>query len=74
MYMSKSEAKELGLTHKGSYFGIPVYVGEIEGEFCVEVKFSFLFPLMEMFHYIEAAIHDMRGTEHSFQFKVGEEL
>lgn len=74
MYTSADEAKSLGLTHYGSYFGIPLYIGEVDGECAVELKYSFMYPLMELFHHIEGVINELKGVEPNFQFTVKGEL
>lgn len=75
-YITEKQAKKLGATHHGSYYGIPIWMGDVNGE-CplVLAKFYpfelFLIPIMT---FIEQAINDLRGNENMYMFKVLKEI
>lgn len=73
-YMNEKQAKAEGFTHHGSYYGIPVWIGDPEGDCMVATKWAPLEWLMTLWHHVEGICHAMRGTEPSFMFKVGREI
>lgn len=73
-YMTASQAKRLGFTHHGKYYGIPVWVGDPYGDCMVATKWAPLELLMSLWHYVEGLCHAMRGTEPTFMFMVGREI
>jgi len=73
-YMTAKQAKAFGFTHHGKYFGIPVWIGDPDGETMVATKWAPLEYAMSVTHYIEGAIHSLRGTEPSFMFVLGPEI
>ena len=73
-YTTAKQAKAEGFTHHGSYFGIPVWIGDPHGEMLVGTKWAPMDWVMDLASYIEAAIHDMRGTEPSFMFLLKGEI
>ncbi|MHA6234269.1 hypothetical protein [Pseudomonas fluorescens group sp. PF-69] len=73
-YMTAREAKAEGFTNHGKYFGIPVWIGDPEGDFMVATKWAPMEYLMDVAHRIEGMIHMMRGTEPSFMFLLGPEI
>lgn len=76
-WMTKADALKEGFTHYGSYFGIPVYMSDPDGEdFMVAAKHSWLEPLMTLFHYVEGFIASTfyPDAEPSFLFLVKGEL
>jgi len=73
-YMTAQKAKAEGFTHHGKYFGIPVWIGDPDGEMLVATKFWWMDPLMTLAHHIEGLCHVMRGTEPSFMFLLGAEI
>lgn len=72
-YMTIKEARSLGFTHHGKYYGIPLWIGDPDGEFRVATKWMPMEYVMTVFHYIEAFIRPMMfpDDEPSFQFQVG---
>ncbi|GJN50833.1 hypothetical protein [Pseudomonas tohonis] len=73
-YMTAQEAKSLGFTHHGKYYGIPVWVGDPHGDCMVATKWAPLELLMSLWHHVEGLCHAMRGTEPTFMFLVGREI
>lgn len=74
-YMTEKEAKEYGFTHHGSYYGIPLWMGDFESEApMIATKWSPLEHVMTIFHFIEGACHAILGTEPSFMFVVKDEI
>lgn len=76
-WMSEQEALSQGFTHRGKYFGIPLYLGDIESEgIMVATKFAWMEPLMTVFHYIEGFLAGVfyPNEEPMFQFAVGDEI
>ena len=74
MYMTSKEAKENGFTHHGSYYGIPCWIGGVDGDFQVATKWAPLEIVMTAFHYIEGFMNDMLGNTPSFMFKLYGEI
>jgi hypothetical protein len=75
-YMTAKEAKAQGFTHHGSYFGIPVWIGNPGEEMLVATKWEPMEYLMTAAHVVEGFL---RGTfypeqEPAFQFLVGPEI
>jgi hypothetical protein len=75
-YMTAEKAKQEGFTHHGKYYGIPVWIGDPDGDCMVATKWAPLEPLMTLFHYIEGFMHSMMHPydEPYFQFQVGERI
>lgn len=73
-YMTADEAKTLGFTHHGSYYGIPCWIGDPMGDCMVATKWAPLEYLMTLWHHVEGLIHDMRGTEPTFMFVIKREI
>jgi len=76
-WMTESDALAEGFTHHGSYFGIPVYVGNVDSEdFMVAAKHAWLEPLMTLFHHLEGIIAGVMYPEDEpvFQFLVKGEI
>jgi len=72
-YTTRTEALAHGFTHHGSYFGIPVWIGDLESDgLLVEPKHVALEPLMTLFHWIEQTMHALLYPDVPpvFQFKV----
>lgn len=71
-YISAKKAKELGFTHHGKYYGIPLWIAP-DSDFMVATKWAPMELVMTVFHYIEgfmAAV--MRpDDEPNFQFLLG---
>jgi hypothetical protein len=51
--MTEREAWMEGFTHHGSYYGIPVWMGEEEGQLVVACKYAWLEWVMDVFRHIE---------------------
>jgi hypothetical protein len=80
-YMTAKEARSHGFTHHGSYFGIPVWVGNPEraddvGGVMIATKWAPMEYLMTVFHYIEGFMRAVLfpDAEPRFQFQVGPEI
>jgi hypothetical protein len=73
-YMTAKDAKAEGFTNHGKYFGIPVWIGDPYGQMMVATKWAPMECLMSVAHYIEGAIHSLRGTEPNFMFLLGREI
>jgi hypothetical protein len=73
-YMTKAKAKAHGFTHNGSYYGLPVWIGDPHGRCMVATKWAPLELVMSLFHCIEGACHSLRNTEPTFMFKVKEAI
>jgi hypothetical protein len=73
-YSTASEAKGLGCTHHGSYYGIPVWMGDIDSEApLVFAKWAPLEPLILVFSHIEGLLFPLvhgPDAEPMFMFKV----
>ena len=72
-WMTEDEAISEGFTHYGSYFGIPIYLGDPDSEdLLVAAKHEWLEPVMTLFHYIEGFIAGVFYPEEepAFQFLV----
>ena len=75
-YMTKKEALAGGFTHHGSYYGIPLWIGDPEGKFMVATKWAPMELLMTAAHYIEAFLEMVffPDEEPGFRFWVGPEI
>ena len=75
-YMTIKQAKALGFTHHGSYYGIPVYIGDVDGDFLVSAKWWPLDFVMDLASVVEAFILQTFYPERepSFRFLLGDEL
>ena len=75
-YMSPDEARKLGFTHHGRYFGIPLWIGDPDGNCLVAVKWSPLNWVMDLFHGIEDLVRAIAFPEAlpCFQFSLGDEI
>ena len=73
-YVTEKEAAREGFTHHGSYYGIPLWMGDPYGECMVLTKWAPMEFVMTCFHYIEGFMNDCLGNEPSFAFKVHGEI
>jgi hypothetical protein len=75
-YITVKKAKELGFTHHGSYYGVPVYIGDPSGEFKVQTKHVALDIVFDFFSALEGTFRPLVYPDNPdlFQFKLGEEL
>lgn len=75
-YMTKEEAKSLGFTNHGKYFGIPCWVGGGEENFMACTKWAPMEYVMTVFHYIEGFLRSTfwPNEEPVFQFLVGDSI
>lgn len=73
-YATKAKAKAAGMTHFGSYYGIPVYMAEVDSEApIVWAKWAPLDLLMLVFSLIEGLLFPLvhgADAEPCFMFKV----
>lgn len=76
--MTKAEAKALGFTHHGSYYGIPLWMGDVHSEGpSVAVMWAPLDFVMDLFMHIEGFMFPLihgADAEPMFMFKVAGEL
>ena len=74
-YMTKQQAMAHGLTHHGSYYGIPLWV-KPGARFMVATKWAPFEYLMTLFQYIEGALGGtfFPENEPAFMFKVGSKI
>lgn len=75
-YMTANEAKSLGMTHHGKYFGIPVWIGGVDDHQSgplVCTKWAPMEYVMSAAHHIEALLRSVMfpDCEPTFQFWVG---
>jgi len=75
-YMSANKASAEGFTHHGKYFGIPVWLGDIDnqdGGLMVATKWAPMEFLMTAAHHIEGTLRPLLfpHSEPAFQFLVG---
>lgn len=75
-YMNAKAAKAAGFTHHGKYFGIPVWIGDPDGDCMVATKWAPMEHLMTVFHVFEGILRAVffPGEEPVFQFLVGPEI
>lgn len=76
-YMTATEARAEGFTHHGSYYGIPLWIGQVDGEApLVATKHIAMEPVMSLFHILEGLVRAVcwPDEEPGFLFKVGKEI
>jgi hypothetical protein len=75
-YMTKKKALQLGFTHHGSYFGVPIYIGDPDGKFMVTTKHWALDPLFDLMSAMEGWLRPIiyPDSPDTFQFKLGAEI
>ena len=75
-YMTKKEALREGFTHHGSYYGIPLWIGDPDGEFIVATKWAPMEYLMSAAHHIGALLTAafFPDEEPAFRFLVGKQI
>lgn len=75
-YITKKQAKNIGITHHGSYYGIPLWMGAIDGDSpMVFAKFyPFEFFLIPLITFIEQTINSIKGRPEMYMFKVLKEI
>ncbi|MGR3969268.1 hypothetical protein [Shewanella sp. 1180_01] len=75
-YMTEQQAIAEGFSHHGKYYGIPVWLGDIEGDFWVATKWAPMEWLMSLFHVVEGTMRPILYPDepNSFQFQIGKEI
>jgi len=76
-YKSIAAAIEMEVfDHHGSYYGVPIYLGDIGGNHYTMVKWVILEPVFDLFEMIEPTMRRMIYGEGSecFQFTVGKPI
>ncbi|WP_417786744.1 hypothetical protein [Stutzerimonas xanthomarina] len=76
-YMKAAQAKDYGLSHHGSYYGIPLWMGDIDSEaplvFAKWAPLDFIIPIFSMIEgLLWPIIHG--DSEPMFMFRVGRDL
>lgn len=74
LYLTTEQAKAEGFTHSASYYGIPCWMQDPEGECVVATKWEPLEYLMEPISYIEGFFNGMMQREPTFLFKITGEI
>lgn len=75
-YMTKAKAKEVGFTHEGNYYFVPLYLAWADGQLHVGAKWAPLelfMPLISGLEILVCAIFTP-GNEFVFEFRVTGEL
>ena len=76
--MTAAEAKAAGFTHHGSYYGIPLWMGDVDSDGpSVAVKWVPLDCVMDLFIHIEGLFFPLvhgADAEPMFMFKITGEL
>ncbi|EKF6774375.1 hypothetical protein OZ393_005338 [Pseudomonas aeruginosa] len=74
-FTTKAEAQKIGASHHGSYYGIPMWMGDVDSDcplvFTKWAPFEFV---VDLFSYIEGLVNSMLGQEPTFMFKVGRRI
>ena len=73
-YVTAKKAVELGFTHDGDYYGIPCWIGDVDGDFHVMTKWYPMELIMTMANYIEQLSNDMLQNQPSFKFRLHGEI
>lgn len=75
-YMTAAEAVDEGFTHHGSYYGLPIWWGEMDGCPLVAVKWQPANFLMDWLQELEMLLAPIArpGVEPFFLFKVGKPI
>ena len=75
-YMRKKDALKCGMTHHGSYYGIPVWMAPDNPDFLCCAKWRPFDYLMNLFCHIEGFMRSILfpDDEPIFQFKVGDKI
>lgn len=73
-FMTAKVAKTHGFTHHGAYYGIPIWIGDPDGDFLACTKWAPMEYVMTLFHYIEGFCWMIRGEEPGFIFQIGDEI
>lgn len=71
-YMTEAEAKRLGFSHHGLYYGIPFWVRDPYGVFEAGPKWAVLEPVVTLFHHIEGICNHLLNRPPSFMFQIRE--
>ena len=71
-YTSKAQALEMGYTYRGSYWGIPIYLADLDTDEpdvypVVEMLWVFFYPLNVLESFMQ---HFIFKVEHQFMFKI----
>ncbi len=74
-YMTEKEALEIGFTHHGEYYGIPLWIAP-DKDFMVATKWAPMEYVMTAFHHIEAFLRSILFPEDEpgFQLSLGLEI
>ncbi|EPL8978909.1 hypothetical protein P4891_003986, partial [Pseudomonas aeruginosa] len=74
-FTTKAEAQKIGASHHGSYYGIPMWMGDVDGAQRLPPGFHQVFEfVVDLFSYIEGIVNSMLGQEPTFMFKVGRRI
>jgi hypothetical protein len=67
--ITRDEAIDLGFTHEGYTYGIPVWL-TLNGEFMVATKFEILDPVLTVFEWIDQRLHALFHPDEPFHFSM----
>lgn len=76
-YMTEREAAEHGFTHHASYYGLPIWIGDVDTDApLVAAKWAPAEYLMSAMHVIEGLMLELflPDREPAFMFKVGRRI
>ncbi|ALZ16666.1 TPA: hypothetical protein NHZ94_004511 [Pseudomonas aeruginosa] len=74
-FTTKAEARQIGVSHHGSYYGIPMWLGDVDS-YCplAFAKWAPLELVVSLFSVIEGIVNSMLDQEPTFKFKVGRRI
>lgn len=74
-YITEGQAKAEGFTHHGSYYGIPIWLGNLDDDGpTVAAKWAPMELAMKLAHHIEGFCQEIAGKPRGFWFTVKKEI
>lgn len=76
MILTNKAAKKAGFTHNGSYYGIPIFIGRIQGDLTISGKLSLLDPIIDILIKTDVFFCQLvnPGADITFQFVEKEKI
>ncbi|MFT4924665.1 MAG: hypothetical protein ACI8WB_000748 [Phenylobacterium sp.] len=74
VYMTRQRALRAGFTHHGSYHGIPMWMGGIDGVPIVCSKVTLLEHLVSFFRFFEQQIGRLKHKRPIYRFMLGKKI